>query len=218
MSTISIAIADSQFLIRVGLAHLVSEKEHFNIVGDAEEEEELLTIVKNEAIDVVILDYKQDDTFSCETITKLKKLAPKTNILVISADNDKQSIYHALELGVNSYLTKSCNEEEIFDAITATAKGEKFFCNKVLDYIMQKSFPKVENCAPTPLSVREREVVYLIAKGHIAKEIAQLLNISTHTVYTHRKNIMKKLELSTSSELILYAVEHGIIDSKNASK
>ena len=92
-------------------------------------------------------------------------------------------------------------------------KENVFFCSKVLDIIMERSFGKPgEECAPTPLTPREIEIVRLTARGLIAKEIADVLSLSPHTIYTHRKNIMKKLKLNSSSELVLYAVNNGMID------
>ena len=212
MATISIAIADAHHLVRLGLKKLLGEVESFRLVAEARNDEELVAKLKQYRPDVVILDYNQPNYFEINTLSSIKEASPKSNILVISSDNDKRNIYEVLEQGVNSYLTKTCNEEEIIDAVKATAKGEKFFCTKVLDYLLEKSFAKEEeNCAPTPLTPRETEIVKLVAKGLLAKEIADVLNLSTHTVYTHRKNIMKKLQLNTSSELVLYAVHNGII-------
>ncbi len=211
MSKISIIIADAQFLIRQGIKHLVSTVDDFEMVGTVGNEKALLELLETEKPDVVILDYNQAANFSPATIPAVKSVSPGSNVLVISADNDRSTIYKVLEDGVNSYLTKSCESKEIIDAIKSTAAGEHFFCSKVLEHIMAKSFPGNSPCAPTPLSAREIEIVNLISKGKIAKEIAKELNLSTHTVYTHRKNILKKLNLNNSSELVLYAVEHGFI-------
>ena len=214
MQPISILLADSHHLVRLGLRHLLADEKKFNIVAEATDEESLFEELSEHNPNIVILDYKQPGSFSEKTIQQIRKQAPQANVLVISADNEKNSIYQVLEYGINSFVTKTCGEEEIIDAVKATAKGEKFFCTKVLDYLLEKSFSKEEeNCAPTPLTPREIEIVRLVAKGLIAKEIAGLLNLSTHTVYTHRKNIMKKLELNTSSELVLYAINNGIVES-----
>ena len=122
--------------------------------------------------------------------------------------------YSVVEDGVNSFLTKSCNEEEIINAVKATAKGEKFFCHKIINFILEKSFQKEDdNCEPTPLTPREIEIVRLVAQGKIAKEIASQLNLSTHTVYTHRKKIMKKLEFKHASDLVMYAISKGIVEN-----
>ncbi len=213
MQPISIVIADAQYLTRVGLRHILSSQAHFQIVSETSNEQDLLQQLKAQKPRVVILDYDHADKFSHETILRIKQTSPDTNVLVISGDTQKESIYQVLENGVNSFLTKNCHEEEIIDAVQATAKGEKFFCTRVLDYLLEKSFGnKEENCAPTPLTPRQIEIVKLTAKGLIAKQIADMLNLSIHTVYTHRKEILKKLDLKTSSELVMYAVNKGIVE------
>lgn len=218
MSKISIALADAQYLIRVGLRSLIEEFDQFEIIGEAAEEEQLLKIVEEKIPDVVILDYQQTAAkFNIDSIAKIKSISPKSNILIISGDNDRQTIYKVVESGISSFLTKTCDEEEIINAIKATAKQEKFFCNKILNFILEKSFAKPDDCSPTSLTPREIQIVRLVVDGKIAKEIASELNLSTHTIYTHRKNIMNKLELKSASELVLYALEKGIVKSPSSS-
>ncbi len=213
MQYITIVLADAQYLTRQGLRRLLDTHAQFDVVAEASNEQELMSALMVHQPQVVILDYNALDSFSHDTITRIKQANPTTNLLVISEDNEKESIYRVLENGVNCFLTKTCDEEEIIDAIKATVKNEKFFCTKVLDYLLEKSFSKNIGCAPTPLTPRETEIVKLVAQGLIAKEIADMLCLSTHTVYTHRKNIMKKLNLNTSSELVLYAVQNGIVEN-----
>lgn len=218
---IDIILADSQYLTRVGFQHLFNQIPAFNIVGEAKNAMELSQILQDKSSDVVILDYNQPGAFGKETIKMIKTQSPKTNVLIISADDNKKRIYEILEMGVNSFLTKQCDEDEIISAVGATAKGEKFFCNNVLNYLLEKSFSKDEideDCSPTPLTLREREIVQLVAQGKIAKEIAHLLDLSTHTVYTHRKNIMRKLQLNSTSELVMYALNHGLVENDQENK
>src|SRR5690606_11656495 len=190
MDNISIIIADSQFLIRKGLRHILQGQPACKIVSEAVNEKQLFHQLTQTQADVVVIDYNQPGNFSVETVTKLNKEYPDVKLLVISNDEDKKKIYHVLENCVNSYLSKLCDEKEIIDAVYATSKNEKYFCTNVLNHLLEKSFPK-ENCAPVPLSPREIEIVRLVSSGLIAKEIASELNLSTHTIYTHRKNIMK---------------------------
>jgi DNA-binding NarL/FixJ family response regulator len=211
MNKISVLIADNQYLIRIGLKHLLSAQKDMTVVGECRNEKELLEKLPTLLPNIVITDHAQAGKFDENTILKIKELSPTTNILIISADKNRQSIYQVLENGVTGFLTKECIDKEILDAVTATAKNERFYCNRVMNHIMEKSFGKEENKEKIPLSDREIEVVKLVVEGKIAKEIAVQLNISTHTVYTHRKNIMKKLKMSTAPELVLYAVENGII-------
>jgi len=209
---ISVILADAQYLIRVGLNHILENYEGVQVLGEAADEQNLFTLMQTEMADVIIMDYNQPNNFSIDTIKELKNTYPNTGILVVSADNEKDSIYEVLEAGVTSFLTKSCDEKEIIEGIQAANKKQRYFCKKVMDYVFERSFsPTVEDCAPIPLTVREIEVVQLAAQGLIAKEIASKLDLSTHTVYTHRKNIMRKLKLNTASELILYAVNNGLV-------
>ncbi len=219
MQTPSILIADSQYLIRLGLKNLIRNNTGFKVISEAHNESDLCNFLNKEKVDIIILDYNQPGSFEIGTIQKINKIAPKTNVFIISADNNKNNIYEVLELGVSSFLTKQCEQDEILNAIKATAKGEKFFCNNVLNYILEKSFSPEENsdCSPTPLSFREIQIVKLIADGKIAKEIANDLKLSTHTIYTHRKNIMRKLEINSTSELVIYAINHGIIKSDSVN-
>ncbi len=212
MSTIAVILADAQYLIRIGLKHLLEQQDGLEVIGLAAKEAELMALLTERERQILILDYDQPGSFEQSTVTRVKEAYPQTNILVISADNEKSSIYKVLENGVSSFLTKTCDAEEIIDAVWATAKGERFFCQKVMDYIYERSFPKSkDDCVPLPLTPREIEVVRLIAQGKIAKEIAYELDLSTHTIYTHRKKIMRKLKISTTPELVLYALNQGLV-------
>ena len=213
MSPVTVILADPQYLVRVGLNCILQNRQDIKILGEAQDEEDLLDLMNAEAADVVILDYQDPDFISKKTIVRLKKEFPQTGILVISADSERHSIYEVLEAGVNSFLTKTCDEKEILEGIMAVAKNQRYFCKKVVDFVFERSFAKCrDDCSPLPLTVRETEIVRLVAKGRIAKEIASELDITPHTVYTHRKNIMRKLKLNSPTELILYAVNKGLVD------
>jgi len=211
MKKTSVVIADAHYLTRVGLRHILADIQDCEVVGEAASENQLLGKLRSVQPEIVVLDYNQPGKFSTETVGKIRVASPNAKLLIISGDEDKKTIYQVLESGVNSFLSKHCGEKEIVDAVEATAKNEKFYCTNVLNHLLEKSFPKEQDCSPTPLSHREIEIVRLVASGLIAKEIAGKLHLSTHTVYTHRKNIMKKLKLGTTSELVLFAVNEGLV-------
>ena len=212
MQSIRLLLADSQYLIRLGLKSLLARNKHIKIVGESSNTEELLKKVHDLQPDVVLMDYKNSHHFNLEDIKEVKTISPSSKLLIISSDDDKNNIFKVIEYGINSFLTKECSEEEIINAIVATAKNEKFFCNKILDIILAKHLSKDDDdCAPTELTVRELEIVGLIAEGHSTKDIAEELCLSTHTVYTHRKNVMRKLNVNSASELILYAINTGLV-------
>jgi DNA-binding NarL/FixJ family response regulator len=184
----------------------------FHIVGEATNSTELINLIKEHHPNVVIFDYNSHHNFLLEDISTVKKISPNSNFLIISADESKSNIYKAIELGSISFLTKECDKDEIIGAVYATAKNEKFLCHKVIDIIIEKHIHTDEdNCKAFNLSLRETEIIKLTAKGWTAKTIAGHLFLSTHTVYTHKKNIMKKLKINSSSEMIVYAIQNSLV-------
>ena len=214
MQQTKIVLADPQFVTRTGIKMVLSQDSDFQVVSEVKDSGELLKEVKAQQPQVIIIDYNVPGCFQIEDLVKVKKLSPKTNIMVISSDHDKNNIYKVLDSGIKNFITKECDSEEIIQAVRATAKGEKFFCAKVVDIILEKHFNiKNEHCEPSQLSQRETEIVQLIAEGLTGREIAQRLYLSHHTISTHRKNILKKLRVNSTSELILYAIRFGIVSS-----
>ena len=206
-----VLLADSQFLIRFALRELLKEMDNFSVIGEVKNEIELFNTLVEKTPDIIVIDYNQPESFNLETIKSIRKKYQTIDILVISSDDYKENIYEVIHSGVLRFLTKKCDAQEIREAFNAISKGEKFFCTRVFNYIFEKSFSQSLISEPLPLSSRELEIVQLIAKGLVAKEISRKLNLSTHTVYTHRKNIMEKLKLRRPSELVLYAVNNGLI-------
>ena len=206
----NIAISDSQFIIRHGLFDLLRRNGH-TISEMCENKNETYTAISQQTIDVLLIDYNKVEDFTIHDLPKIKEKSPATNILAITDYQSKQEVLTAIENGVLSFLTKDCDKREILDAIIATGKGEKFFCNRVLDYILEGQIePMPTNCKPSLLTDRETEVVQHMSLGLKAQDIADELDLSVHTIYTHQKNIMRKLKLKSSAEVILYALSEGI--------
>jgi DNA-binding NarL/FixJ family response regulator len=207
-----VLLADAQFLIRFALKELLKETNTFLVIGEAGNESELNRLITKTPPDIIVIDYNQPGFFSIESIKNLIDQHPTIELLVISSDENKENIYDVINSGVLRFLTKKCDAHEINEAFRAIIRGEKFFCSSIFNFIFEMSFSQNSYSSnPLPLSARELEIVQLIAKGLIAKEISKKLNLSTHTVYTHRKNIMEKLKLRRSSELVLFAVNNGLL-------
>lgn len=210
--TYKVLLADAQFLIRFALKELLKETNTFLVIGEAGNEAELIRFITKTPPDIIVIDYNQPGFFSIESIKNVKELHPTIELLVISSDENKENIYDVINLGVLRFLTKKCDAHEINEALRAIIRGEKFFCASIFNFIFEMSFSQNNySTNPLPLSARELEIVQLIAQGLVAKEISKKLNLSTHTVYTHRKNIMEKLKLRRSSELVLFAVNKGLL-------
>jgi DNA-binding NarL/FixJ family response regulator len=210
--TYKVLLADAQFLIRFALKELLKETNTFQVIGEAGNEAELNSFIAKTPPDIIVIDYNQPGFFSIESIKNVKEQHPTIELLVISSDDNKENIYDVINSGVLRFLTKKCDAHEINEAFRAIIRGEKFFCASIFNFIFEMSFSQNNYSSnPLPLSARELEIVQLIAQGLVAKEIGKKLNLSTHTVYTHRKNIMEKLKLRRSSELVLFAVNKGLL-------
>lgn len=216
---IKILIADNHLLIREGIKSLLSKNKDIQIVGEATGKAELFNKIKKLTPDIVLLDFNIS-SFQVDDIVEIRQKFPLIKIVVITTSQNKQDVLKILEYGVNNYILKECDEGEIMNVILSAAKGERFFCSKVIDAIMEKHYPKCEdggicnNCEAIKLSIRETEIIKLVAEGVTTKQIAGKLNLSYHTITTHRKNIFKKLKLRSTSELILYAIKKEIFDPK----
>jgi DNA-binding NarL/FixJ family response regulator len=214
LQQITILLADAQFVTRTGIKTVLSQIPEFLITAEVKSSAELLKELKIKQPQVVIIDYNIPGHFQIDDLKKIKTLSPATFVMVVSSDHNKNNIYKVLDLGIKNFITKECDSDEIVQAVYATAKGQKFFCAKVVDIILEKHFSvQNQHCEPSQLSQRETEIVQLIAEGFTGREIADKLFLSHHTVSTHRKNILKKLHVNSTSELVLYAIRFGIVSS-----
>lgn len=212
-------IADAHKLTSEGIKSILVKKTDARVTAEAVNSAGLRAQFASAQPDVVIIDCFIPGYFSIEDIAFIKNQAPETGILVITTNKNKEDVLRVLDYGVNSYLLKECDEEEVINAVNATATGRKFFCGKVMVAILEKVTHKCapdsvcNHCHAVALSEREEEIIRLIADGLTTKEIAVKLNLSFYTISTHRKNVFKKLRIRNSSELIGYALKKGIISA-----
>ena len=186
-------------------------KEQYEVVGESSDRIELFSQLKKLSVDVVIIDPFHQKNFLISDLTLINTISPGTKILVITDTDSKEAIQQIVNYGVKGFLTKTCDSTEIFDSIKSILKNEPLFCFKIVDILLGKTSQDEANCDATILSEREIEIVRLIANGYTTKEIADTLYRSFHTISTHRKNIMKKLKIKSSSELLIYAMQKGLI-------
>jgi DNA-binding NarL/FixJ family response regulator len=208
----SILVADNQPLTLAGLISFLEGRTDMYIIDQVTHPKNLVTVVEQHNPDLLIVDYNIPGFVTADDLERLIQQIPGLNVLIISSDNDKSTILRVLQLGVKGYLTKECSKDEVLMAIQAAVKGEKFFCHKILDILMEKHFsPEPKNGDSTLLTVRETEILTLIAKGRSSQQIADSLHLSPHTVQTHRKSIIRKLNIKSPTEFVIYAMDLGII-------
>lgn len=211
MSQIKIIIADSHFLSRKGLAMLLEENVDFALLSEALSASDLVNQSKFYKPDLIIVDYTSAN-FALESLPQIAKKYPTAKLLAITDFQSNAVVSKALNSGVSSHLLKDCDMDEIVEAIYTTAKGQKFICGKIASAVLDnKAAINEYNCEGLNISDREMEIIKLIAEGFSNKEVADKLFLSTHTVTTHRKNIMNKLGVNNTAGLVLFAVRENLI-------
>ena len=218
MAPVDILIADAAFLVRTGIKSVLAAFPHLRVIDEAIQGEQLRERLDVHRPQVIIMDYNAPHAFSLEDVRYVTEHAPESNVLVISSDLKREEVLQVLEYGVKGFLLKECDQTEIIGAINAVSRREKFFCGKVLDIIMERRSQSApgsgEACLPTRLTERETEIVKLMAEGQSTQVIADTLSLSVHTIYTHRKNIMRKLGVTTAAEVILYAFNTSLVSAE----
>jgi len=217
---IKVLIADKNFLSRIGLELLVNELKGFDrvpsVCGGVEDLTNQLSLSKPHLLIV--------DFFSLGiSIAELRVLTEKykkTRFLVITPMLSKADLLKVTTSGISSYLLKDCERTEILDAINATIKAEKFICGKILavlaaspEIITTNSFIKTLSCDGLGVTEREIDIIRGIAEGLSNKLIADKLKLSTHTVNTHRKNVMNKLGVNNTAGVVMFAVKNQLLET-----
>jgi two-component system, NarL family, response regulator NreC len=210
-----VVLADDHKLMRTGLRLIVDQHPEFTVVGEADDGREAVSLAETLRPDVVVMDIGMPRLNGIEAASQITTAHPEIAVVMLSMHSDEGYILRALKAGARGYLLKDSAEADLSRAITAVIEGKSFFSpavSKVLleDYMRKLSRSGAEDSFDL-LSPREREILQLVAEGNSSKEVAALLNLSIHTVETHRSNVMQKLRLRGMPELILYAVRKGLI-------
>ena len=217
---IKVLIADKNFLTRVGLELLVGELKGFELVptvcGEKEDLENQLSLSKP---NLLIADYASLGVTVGELKTLVKKFT-RTKFLVITEMLSKKDLLLVMESGITSFLLKDCDKSEILEAINSSIKGEKFICGKIVSFLsasseilVNNSFIKSLGCDGIPVTDREIDIIRGIAEGLSNKLIADKLKLSTHTVNTHRKNLMGKLGVNNTAGIVMFAVKNRLLET-----
>ncbi len=180
-------------------------------LGEAESISELTLKIKNLQPNVVTIDGSFLQKFGGADMEMLKQVAPQSNFLVVTGNSEKIMVVNALKVGVTSYILKDCDEQELIQAVKASAQGKRFICDKVLEVILEDAGSDEIFSDNASLTTREIEITRLIAEGKSTVEIAKTLFLSHHTINSHRKSIWRKLQIKSPAELIIKALDLGII-------
>jgi DNA-binding NarL/FixJ family response regulator len=212
---IRILLADDHTVVRDGLRAVLEREPDMTVVAEAADGQESVRLAEAEAPDVVVMDLAMPNMNGMEATRRILAVNARIGVVILSMHQDESYVLGALKAGAKGYLLKDSMRGEVLQAIRAVHEGRSFLTRKVArilqeDYIALLQRRDLEDRYDL-LSDREREVLQMIAEGRANKEVASLLNISLTTVETHRSHILRKLEIHSVPELILYAVRKGII-------
>lgn len=217
MMKIKILLVDDHAVVRKGLISLLEDEENIEIIGDVGSGKEALAFMKTSLPDIVLLDLNMPEMSGIETAKQMSKVFPNVKKLVFSMHNNSEYVVNSIENGVDGYLLKDSEQEEILAAIVQVADGHKYFpptVSAILVEALQSKGKKIntssENKVLGVLSRKEIQILKHIALGKSSQEIAEELELSIRTVSNHRANMLKKTNLSNTAELVRIASKEGL--------
>ena len=213
MSLYRIVLADDHVMFRQGIKNILEGADGLEVVGEASDGLELLEILKKATTDMVILDISMPNLRGLEATKEIKTISSGVKVLILTMHRDKEYVYYAISAGAEGYLLKEDADTELFNAIEKIRQGGHYISpllsGELTHELIQASLKGQLTYPSDPLTLREREVLKLIAEGISNKKIADLLCISVRTVEHHRANIMEKLNIKQTASLIKYAIRKG---------
>ena len=212
--SIRVLIADDHKIMLAGLRSLLEKQTDFEVVAEAENGRKAVQMAQESKPDIVVMDVSMPDLNGIEATTQIVESLPETRVIALSMHSDKRFVMGMLRAGASGYLLKDCASQELANAIQQVAGGKKYLSPEITgviidDLLLGGSSEEVATAA-SQLSAREREVLQLIAEGWSTKQIASHLYVSIKTIETHRRQIMKKLDLHSIADLTKYAVREGL--------
>jgi DNA-binding NarL/FixJ family response regulator len=209
-----VLLADDHAIVRRGLRGLL-ETADFTVIAEAADGLEAVRLCEEHRPDVMILDIGMPRLNGIEVAARATKLDKPPGVIILSVHGDESYIMRALAAGARAYLLKSATDEDLIPAVRAVAGGKPYFSPAVTAVLVEDYMRQLQQRGLTDsyhlLTDREKEVLQLLAEGRSNKEVATLLDLGVSTVETHRANLMQKLNLHNTAEIVLYAVRKGLI-------
>ena len=210
---IKILLADDHKITRDGLKALLENQDNLRVVGEAENGRQAVRLALDLEPDVIVMDINMPELNGIEATRQILAELPATKIIALSMYSDKRYVVGMLKAGVSGYLLKNCAFDELVAAISAVMKNQNYMSQKIAGTVMKDYASILESSDSSPasqLTVREREVLQLIAEGLKTKDIAARIHVSVKTVETHRQQIMRKLNAKSVAELTKIALREGL--------
>ncbi len=218
MKPIRILLADDHTLVRAGIRSLLEQVPNVEVVAEANDGRDALRLIQEHQPDIVFMDVTMQGLNGLDATAQITKTCPGVQVIMLSMHKNEEYVSQALQVGAAGYLLKDAATTELELAVQAVARGETYLSPAVSKHVVDRYLQRVNNAvedmsepAPNPLTVRQREILQLIAEGHTTKQIASLLHLSTKTVETHRSQLMDRLGIRHIAGLVRYAVRTGLV-------
>jgi DNA-binding NarL/FixJ family response regulator len=209
----SIIIVDDHDIIREGIKNILRNQPEYKVIAEASSAEQAIEKVAALKPDILLLDITMPQKSGLEVLAQIQRVSRKTKILIISVHKSDAYILRALKSGVRGYLNKENAAEDLLQALRKITAGQVYLSAAASSYLLERASRSPEEMVKeSVLSEREIEVMRLVVEGKTAKEIADTLFISPRTVENYKNNILKKLDLHKTSDLIKYAIKNKIVD------
>tara|TARA_R110001592_G_C13130432_1_gene746524 strand:+ start:1150 stop:1794 length:645 start_codon:yes stop_codon:yes gene_type:complete len=214
MKKIRTLLVDDHKLVRDGIKYILNSDKKIEVIAEASNGIEAIKYLeKDNAIDVIVMDINMPQLNGIDTTEIIKKLYNKINILALTMHNEESYIANMIKSGALGYVLKDTSSTNLLKAVKTVANGDCYYSNEATSTIVNHMLLSPNsNSKKSNLSEREIDIIKHVVNGNTNKKIGAAINISSRTVETHRRNILKKLELNNTAELINYACKNNIID------
>lgn len=206
--SIRVLLADDHAIVRQGI-RVVLEQEGFEVVGEASDGQEAIQLAQRLQPEIAVFDVTMPVLNGIDAARQIAKTLQHTKVILLSMHSDNEYVVQGLRAGAIGYVLKTNPLSELVQAIRKAIKGERYLGSNIAPVALEKEL--LVDSALDPLTSRERQVLQLVAEGHTTKEIGTLLFVSTKTADTHRCNIMNKLNIHSTANLVRYAVRVGLV-------
>ncbi|MCD4743599.1 MAG: response regulator transcription factor [Desulfobacteraceae bacterium] len=209
---IKILLADDHSIVREGLKRIIEESGEMEIVAEAPDGETAFEQAQLKKIDVAVIDISMPGMDGLEVVTRLKEHCPNLPVLILTMHDEEQYVVRAVEAGAMGYVTKQSAPEQLVDAIKKIHSGSRYLTEKASEALALRVIRGNSKTPTESLSMRELQVLRLLALGHTNHEIAETYNIGIKTVDTYRFRILKKLNLRNNAEMSRFAIQNKLVE------